>query len=333
MENTGKTLGKTPDAADTPSHVAVADPNKKPFESFGQNVHKWGTYISIDWFLNYVTGVAFAMWATYHPVGKKYWSEPMTKGATWVSENVFRFKPGPALESSVKNVTMILSVIAGGMFTIPPLMVLENKKNRRAISKSLDEMYYGKEVVANDPKFEESYDAIDNAPKQGFWTGLTSRLAALAPCIATVYFETPKRLSKGYFDFVERNSMKVYNAVGLNQERLFKGLPAAEKESRWKVLHENSAIDFGLEPWYAVLHMITYRAFAGLADAWKPKTVAAPVQAPAPLPNMPATSEAAPQDKQAKHTKKTEIPTNQVQSVKEHHAPDRHTSHDVAVAH
>lgn len=288
--------------------------DKKRFVSFGENAHKWGTYISIDWFLNYATGIAFAMWGKYSKIGQKYWTEPLTKVARSMSENVFRFKPGPGLESSVGNVIMILSVIAGGMFTIPPLMVLESKPVRKGIVKSLDQMYYGKDEVENDPKFAEAYEAMDHAPKQGFWTGLSSRLAALTPCIATVYFEKPKQLSKPYFDFIERNSERAYKAVGLNKDRLFKNLPEAEKEARWKFLHDNSAIDFGLEPWYAALHMVAYRGFAKIADMFKgPNSEQAKLVRPQPQHIVATTGSMTPEPIDVKQEK--EKPGAQVSDV------------------
>src|SRR5688572_24227560 len=61
---------------------------KPAFTTFGQNFHKWSTYISVDWVLNYAAGVLFSCWARYTKLGQGYWFKPVTGAATYISKDI-----------------------------------------------------------------------------------------------------------------------------------------------------------------------------------------------------------------------------------------------------
>ncbi len=234
---------------------------KKPFISTGQHIHKWGTYLSVDWIFNAMTGVTFAYWGKFTESGKKIWSEPIT--------NAFKKGLGPLIKNeeqlakSAAYGNVFMSIIAGGMFTIPPLLVLENKKNKKNITQALDEKIYGKETVENDPRFQASYEAIENAPEKDFTRGLTSRFAALAPLLAMVLIPATRKISdKLWFDHVAHASDVTARKMGFSPES-FKNLPAAEAAGRWDFIHKSVAMDAGLGVPYAILHAFFYNKFVG----------------------------------------------------------------------
>ncbi|MEJ0009675.1 MAG: hypothetical protein WDN72_03610 [Alphaproteobacteria bacterium] len=105
------------------------------------------------------------------------------------------------------------------MFTIPPLMVLESKHIRKSMIRWYDKKYYGEERVRDDPRFAQAYAGLDEMHKQGFWTGLFSRIGALTPLLLTVMLDKPREWSEPYFDGVAKGSGHVYTAVGLTKER------------------------------------------------------------------------------------------------------------------
>src|SRR6185295_17713940 len=138
----------------TPNH----DEKKRDFISKGERIHKWSTYLGVDWVFNAAVGVSFAYWGKFTESGKKIWSGPLTKGFTAALKPII--KNPESLEKSVGKGNMFMSIIAGGMFTIPPLMILENNKVRKSIIKFYDGIIYGKDKVENDPKFQQAYNEI-----------------------------------------------------------------------------------------------------------------------------------------------------------------------------
>gem|GEM_PF-3041597 len=240
----------------------------------GERVHKWGTYLSVDWLFNAATGVSFAYWGKYTDLGKKIWSEPLTKGFTKLLQPLI--KDPVLLEKSVGKGNMFMSIIAGGMFTIPPLMMLENNKTKKSITQFFDKLIYGKDKVENDPKFKAAYEEIENAPKKDFTSGMTSRFVALSPLLAMVLIPATQRVSnKVYFNHVEHASGVVAKKIGFSAEKTFKGISAAEAKERWKFIHESIAMDFGLGIPYALLHAFFYNMFAGKkSKGGKDKTAA-----------------------------------------------------------
>ena len=245
----------------------------KPFVSTGQKVHKWSTYLGVDWILNAIAGVGFSYWGNHTKTGQKLWGRPVKAMFTKALGGFEYFKKNPkVLESSVSNGGVFMSVIAGGMFTIPPLLALENKENRIGITRWWDKLIYGKDRVERDPKFEQSYRDIREEPEKDFTTGMTSRFAALAPLLALVITPKVKDVSASlYFDHVSSASEKSFNALGFSKEKMFEGVSKREPETgnmeeRWKNIHDSMATDFGLGIPYAILHSFFYDMFSGQAD-------------------------------------------------------------------
>lgn len=331
MDNNSKDIKYSGNAGDVvpPLHKASGGAKNtagkgKGFVSAGERIHKWSTYLGIDWIFNAFTGVSFAYWAKYSDVGKRYWSEPITKafikglspfvkgsdqlqnvGKKYWSEPITKaftrglslfIKDSVQLQKSVELINdkvqlkktagfikdevqlkesagygnIFMSIIAGGMFTLPPLLMLENKKVKKSIVMFYDRLIYGKKKVENDPKFQKAYDEIDNAPKKDFWSGLLTRFVALAPLLAIVLIPSTKKLSnKLWFDHVEKASGFVATKAGFSPEKSFKELSFSEAKDRWKFIHESVAMDFGLGIPYAILHSFFYNMFTsrkGKAD-------------------------------------------------------------------
>lgn len=245
---------------DTPAVEKVVEEKDRAFISKGEKIHKWTTYLGVDWVFNTAVGVSFAYWGKFTESGKRIWSENLNKGFTALLKPII--KNPASLESSVGKGNMFMSIIAGGMFTIPPLMALENNKVRKSIIKFFDKKIYGKEAVENDPKFEKAYDEIEHAPKKDFETGMWSRFAALAPLLAIVLVPKTRDLSnKYYFEHVSNLSEGIGKTMGFG-EHSFKGVEAAEAKKRWKFIHDSVAMDSGLCLPYAGLHAFFYNLFA-----------------------------------------------------------------------
>ncbi len=240
----------------------TADEGPRSFISKGERVHKWGSYLGIDWIFNTLAGVSFAYWGNHTEMGQKLWSKPLTNEFTYALKPLI--KNPEYLKASVAKGNLFMSIIAGGMFTIPPLMLLETNKNKRDITQWLDEKIYGKEAVENDPKFAKAYEEIMNEPKKDFASGMLSRGAALAPLLAMIMFTPTRKLTdKIYFDHVAKASESAANKLGFTAENSFKNVSREVANERWKFIHDGVAMDFGLGIPYAVLHAFFYNKFAG----------------------------------------------------------------------
>lgn len=260
-------LAHAPDAPSLASSTTdipeeLTKDGKEPFKTAGEKVHKWGTYLGVDWLFNAAAGVSFAYWGKYTRSGQKLFSGPVTKGFEAVLKPLI--KDPKSLKSSVEYGNMFVSIITGGMFTIPPLMVLENNHVKKSITQSLDGMIYGKDAIASDPRFKEAYERIENAPKKDFLTGMGSRFVALSPLLASVLFPpTRNLLDKHYFSHITRASTSLSNKMGLGAEKLFPKLTKAQALERSAFIHDNFALDFGFGVPYAILHSVFYNKFAG----------------------------------------------------------------------
>lgn len=235
---------------------------KEPFKTAGEKVHKWGTYLGVDWIFNAAAGVAFAYWGKYTKTGQKIFSGPVKHGFETMLKPII--KDPKSLKSSVEYGNMFVSIITGGMFTIPPLMVLENNKVKKSITQTIDGMVYGKDAIENDPRFKEAYERIENAPKKDFLTGMSSRFVALSPLLASVLFPpTRNLLDKHYFSHITKASTSLSTKMGLGAEKLFPKLSKAQALERNAFIHDNFALDFGFGVPYAILHSVFYNKFAG----------------------------------------------------------------------
>lgn len=234
---------------------------KNTFVSAGEKVHRWGTYLSVDWIFNAISGVSLSYLGKQTKLGQKYWSGPITRGFEKALSPLI--KNPENLAKSAESGNIFVSIIAGGMLTIPPLMILESKSVKKSIVQRWDKIIYGKEKVENDPKFQQSYDEIDNAPDKSFASGMTSRFAALAPLLALVLIpQTKKQIDKYLFNHIENASAATMTKAGFGKEKLFGKLPVDEAQSKWKFIHENAAMDLGLGIPYAILHSMFYNMFS-----------------------------------------------------------------------
>jgi hypothetical protein len=257
------------DNKQSPVEKAQKPGGERAFVSAGERIHHWSTYLSIDWIYNAASGAVFAYWGKFTKSGQALWSEPVNKIFSKTLKPFFENEAH--LAEAVKHGNTFASIIAGGMLTIPPLLVLENKKVRKSVAKFIDRHIYGKEVVDNDPKFQQAYEEIDEAPKKDFKMGIASRFAALAPLLALVLITPSKNwLVKNVFSHVGKASKTAVSKIGLPPGRLFKKFSEAERLERWKYIHDEAIamdLSFGLP--YAVLHSFFYNKFADLEDKWE----------------------------------------------------------------
>lgn len=238
---------------------------QKPFKTTGQKIHKWGTYLGMDWILNTAAGVGFAYWGKVTPTGKKWWSSHWEK---FFDKALGFIKDNDSRKYGVEKGNMFVSIIAGGMFIIPPLMVLENNKVKKSIAQFFDRRIYGKDKVENDPQFQAAYAAIDNEPKKDFWTGMKARFAALAPLLAFSVFIpfTRDGLQTYGFGPISNASEAVATKLGFKGEKLKQIVAMHDKKknpvSAWKFIHDNVAFDAAQALPYAGMHAFFYDLFA-----------------------------------------------------------------------
>ncbi len=270
----------------------AAAPNKKPkkFVSHGYHIHNELTYRAVDWLANSTVGVAMTYWASKTKSGQEIFGKRVGNFFKTVLSPVF--KDEASLGKAAEGGKAITAIMAGGFTIIPIMMVLENKKNKKALIHWMDEKIYGRDKVAHDPRFKASYDAIDKEPRKGFWAGMASRGLALAPIIAiTVIPKTNDGLTRYLYDpigkgtqwmaekvgikpiktiekevLVTRNGGKVWknvlpdHSIGLPKKGV--ASPETDRLSKWDFLHRNIGFDFGMTIFYAILHEIAYKALA-----------------------------------------------------------------------
>lgn len=199
------------------------DANGKPIRSFisiGEKIHNEITYRGVDWLMNSTFGVAFAYATSRTEWGRRIWNKPLNKFFTAVLEPVVKAFNGSktALESSVGYGVMFLSIMFGGTVTIPPLMYLENPKNKVPFIKKLDTWIYGKDKVEHDPKFAHAYQEIKEQPKKDFGTGMKTRFIALAPLLAfTVHEPSHLFVKKHFYDYIAKGTKYIGNKIGIGK--------------------------------------------------------------------------------------------------------------------
>lgn len=244
------------------SQASTLGGKSRTFVTAGERIHHWSTYLGIDWIFNAISGVSFAYLTKYTEAGRKYWSGPIT--------SFFDKTLKPFIKNDVQRATsagygnMFMGIIAGGMFTLPPLLALESKKVKASIVKFFDRRIYGKDKVENDPRFQDAYAAMESEPKKDFGSGMIARFAALAPLLAMVLNPTTKKISnKAWFDHVEKASDVTASKMGFGPHS-FKNVSPAEGKERWKFIHESMAMDAGLGIPYAILHSMFYNLVVGM---------------------------------------------------------------------
>jgi hypothetical protein len=261
------------DALPEPESV-VEDSSKKKrtFVSAGEHFDHWSKYLTIDWVWNAASSACFAYWGKFTNLGQKVWSRPLDKGFTFILKPMF--KDPENLREGVRWGNTFSSIIMGGlMFTIPPLLVLENKNVKLKIVKFYDGLFYGKDKVENDPKFQQAYEEIENAPKKGFLANFISRYIALAPLLASVIYKPSRKwLSANVFRHVATGTKAISPKIGVTAEKLFRKFPGAERMKRWNYVHDEAIamdLSFGLP--YAVMHAFFYNMLANVFAGRKTK--------------------------------------------------------------
>lgn len=278
-------LHKTEDVAVSFTRTGYALPlAEKPFKSIGRKITIGFTYGFVDWLLNGLIGVGYAYLGTRTELGKSYWSGPisgffrkhlsphilgdlaaLTKEQQQSEEFKDRFdKANKKLNTSVRNGNIFVSIITGGMFTIPPLLFLERNSVQLKMTKFFDRIFHGKEKVENDPEFQKQYEEIETAPKKKFWTGMYTRFMALSPLLAILLFPpTEKIVQKIYFGPLAWLTKGAAEGVGIKPSEHMTTVQPGHEDTHWKFLHDAIAMDFGLGPIYAVMHGWLYHRFAG----------------------------------------------------------------------
>ena len=304
------------DAADTlpsPTLDAALNPQlpdgiddakeKAVFKTRGEKIHKWGTYLGIDWLFNATAGATFAYWGNFTESGKKMWSGPITRGFTKLLKTFT--KNEAAVSEGAKMGNIFMSIIAGGMFTIPPLMVLEHNKVKKSIVESLDKTLHGPDAIANDERIKQAHEDIANAPKKDFLSGNSSRFAALAPLLTLVLIKpSGEFLQKNLFDHIASGTKFLFNKVGLTEAKLFGKYSAEESAKRWQFLHNGAlGMDLGFGIPYAILHEFFYTKFAGIKAKKKSDEQAADTHSATPA-NTPVVLESAPESDQKRFADK-----------------------------
>jgi len=248
----------------------------KPFVSKGWRVHNTLTYFGVDWILNSMVGVATTYFTQRTKLGNTVFTKPVSGFFKAILSPVLK---GDARNEGAKWGTMFASIMVGGFSIIPVIMGLENKERKKRMVKWFDEKIYGKEVVANDPKFAESYKRIDEEPEKKFSDGIWSRLIAIAPLISAASWPTTnKPLIKYLYDPIGDATKKVAKGIGIKPKSAYwmdpklgalehiEGDPKIAKQwqSNWDFFHRTIGFDFGLTVFYAIFHEIAYKTLAAM---------------------------------------------------------------------
>lgn len=297
----------------------------KPFVSFGERVHNELTYRGVDLALNAASGVAFTFLTSRTKLGQKYYTNWLNRQFETVLTPVFKNAKEPA-----KWGTKFVSIMFGGTITIPPIMYLEDQKNKLGIVRSLDEMYYGKDRVHNDPMFEAAYENIRNEPPKDFGTGLATRFIALAPLFAGA-LTMPRTLTKWLYDPVAKGSKWAADKMGIKPKGflLEKGLNEEGKlVTNWEQLHRLIGFDLGLTAFYSVLHEYAYKAASAFSYEKEKNNIPQEMQRPTQL--LELTQEIEEEEKKEKHAHKShEKPDTKIHQHQAHHM-ERVGDHEMA---
>ncbi len=249
----------------------------KPKKTAGQHIHNEITYRGVDFLLNSTLGVALTYLTARTEVGQNLFQKPVKSFFTGLLKPIL--KTPEKIAQGAKRGSEFVSIILGGMLIIPPMVTLEKKDNKIAIVKWFDELIYGKERVANDPKFQECFDSIQEEPKKDFWTGMAARFAVLVPMIAaTVNPDADKHLRRFLYNPITKFSKGVTEGVGIRPKALMERgameyasgdiTKPATFVSDWDFIHRTIGFDFGLTAIYAFAHEFTYKTFAAIKHGW-----------------------------------------------------------------
>lgn len=254
-------------------HVPSYKTGKSEHLTVGKRAHWFLTYIGGDWLLNSALGVSFAYLTSRTALGKKLYVEPINKGLGFVLSSFI--KNEKTLEKVIGGGRDFFSIMFGGTMVNPILTYLEGHKQKKAISKSIDTLVYGKERVENDPDFKQAYDEIDHEPKKDNKSVWIARGFAVAPLWAATFF--PKGI-----EFIKSNKIPVLKwvtgdnisnftkslseKIGIKPKKMMetfeKNQTTGQKISNWQALHDLIGFDYGLTIYYAILHAFAFSAVA-----------------------------------------------------------------------
>lgn len=264
-----KTAMNTPEAAaapespgSTPQEQKAATPSKSndKFVSTGWKIHNEVTYRGVDWLLNSAIAVGFAYLTKQTERGQRWFTRPIEGFFSKLLKPVL--KP-ENLKSGSEWGAAFISIMAGGTMIIPVMMGLENKKNKKGIIRWLDKKIYGKEEVENNPKFEESYNRVDEEPKKNFGTGMAARFAVLLPMIAVTVSPLNNYIKKGYYDYISKSSKFLSEKIGIKPKSM-QEIATGGVGTKWDYLHQTIGFDLGLTFIYSFCHEFAYKALAAL---------------------------------------------------------------------
>lgn len=183
------------------------------------------------------------------------------------------FKNPAALKEGAKWGSLFTSIIVGGTAIIAPLVVLENKKNKKKIITHINNTVHGKETVQNDSRFAQELVDVENEPKKSFAVGMAARLIVLTPMIAaTVHAGTNKQMIKYLYNPIAKFSKGTCEMLGIRPKGLMSRgvMEHAEGDlskpatffSDWDFIHRTIGFDVGLTTIYSFAHEATIKALA-----------------------------------------------------------------------
>lgn len=279
---------------------AVTDAAHPKFKSFGAKAHNMLTYQGVDWLLNATFGVSFSYFADRTKLGKAY---SRTVNGFFSKALSPVLKDAKSLEVGAMWGSRFANIMIGGFAIIPLMTMLENKDNKKKIVRGIDEMVYGKDQVAHDAKFEESYKEIDNEPKKELGTGIVARILALTPLLTITSIPTTNNfMTKHIYNRVGSGTKWAAEHMGIKPAALLKrgemvhpnSDPKLAKvfQSDWNYIHETIGFDFGLTFIYSFLHEGIIKAISGFGSKTQPQTTPAPAPQEAPMQAAPAAPSA-----------------------------------------
>lgn len=246
----------------------------------GEVIHNELTYRGIDWLANTAAAVGFAYWAARTHAGRVHYASNVEKGINRLLTPMVKDTATRAEWSQTG--TGFVNIAVGGAAIIPPVMALEQHK--RGITEWLDRRIYGQARVDSDPRFAARYEAIEQEPEKGFWTGMAARGVVLAPMLyAHMKYNTT--MNDWLYEPIGRASKWSAETAGIKPHAMMQRMVPGSKRNDWDFLHNTIGMDLGLTFIYSFAHEYAYKSLTRLFSGG---------QTPAPSPSPSPTSEPEP---------------------------------------
>lgn len=157
-------------AQDTVQWLASKEPGAKAehFVTEGEKRFDWRTYMGVGYLLNAAISVAAVYWAERTHIGQR----TITKTGEFLGD---LFKVNKERAAALTKKTLFLT---GGFAVLAPMKWMED--NKAETVKKLNREIYG-EQAEQDPKILQSEKELEQAPKQGWSSLMSSRALALVP--------------------------------------------------------------------------------------------------------------------------------------------------------